>query len=200
MTEYAATPSSIVYWNGATGASDHIAGTYTGYGQSSFVWGFPGLVDPGIVGFKVVFDASEGDGYLYWDVAIDNPGWPSSPTWTADTASHIGLNNSYDGTASAIRVNGPTHYEHTFFWPGDPTFGGFTFNDPLSDLLISLSAEGGWVSGHLEVGEGPAAASIVVTRFDLVLFTPMSPAPLRIYPRSSTRIYPRRRTRRPGTF
>lgn len=30
--------------------------------------------------------------------------------------------------------------------------------------------------------------------------TPDTPAPLRIHPRSSTRIYPRRNTRRPGTF
>ena len=42
--------------------------------------------------------------------------------------------------------------------------------------------------------------TVYETWLEIVYTLPSAPAPLRLYPRSSTRLYPRRRTRRPGTF
>lgn len=42
--------------------------------------------------------------------------------------------------------------------------------------------------------------TVYETWLEVVYMLPSAPAPLRIHPRSSTRVYPRRHTRRPGTF
>lgn len=177
MPEYPASVERIVYSGGASGSSSTIDGTFPPNGEVDFGW-YGDFTGHGIIGFKLVLDA-DGVGDLFWTWDMANPGYPSSPTWTADPdASHIALHNSYDTPTSYVHVDGPTHYEHEFFWPGDPTFGGFDFNDPISDLVISLAANHASfneVWGTLRAVFGNPG-DITVSRFELVLFTaPLSP-------------------------
>lgn len=209
MTEYIADLNTVTYYAGTVGsATDHIAGTFPSFGRCDFEWSGD-FTDPSIVGFKLVFDASAGDGYMFWDWTMGNPGPPSG--WTADPgATHIAVDNSYAGDDSAIRVDGPTHYEWRFYWPGDPTFGGFVFNDPLSDLLISLRESVGAPLNFSEVfGEINATTvttPIVVTRFDLVLLTRAVAPPCHLYPRDDDQgvgtgaIWPPPSSGRPGSY
>lgn len=189
MVDYPVSVDNIGYFSGTIGsATDHIAGTWPQFGSCGFDWFWGGVTGVEIVGFKVVFDASAGDGYMFWNFTFDNPGWPGSPEWTADPGvSHIALHNSYAGNDSAIHVSGPTHYEWRFYWPGDPTFGGFVFNDPLSDLLISLDRGAPYYYVYGSLNAGTVTTPIVVDRFDLVLLTQTVAAPCRLYPRADGR-------------
>lgn len=172
MTDYTATPSSISYDFGASGSTSSVDGTFPPNGRCAWTMSgdFAGL---GVVGWKIVVDA-DGSGDLFAELDFWNPGQPLDPTWTADpTVSHIAMHNSYDAPGSYIHVDGPTHYEHEFFWPGDPWFGGFDFTDPVDDLIVSLAAS--QVFGDLRAVFANTE-TVTVSRFDLVLYTtPLSP-------------------------
>jgi hypothetical protein len=227
MTEYvvAVDPDQTDVFAGTTVPDPaHIAGTWDSYGRCDFELRGGVFDDPLITGFKVVFDASAGEGTMFWVFDWDNPGWPNGdPHWTAEPPyiSHITVDSSdYGGDDPSIHVNGPTHYEWVFYWPGDPTFKGNEYNDPLSDLLISLRDSGvdlglpsppgpphpiNYVVGSLQAVE-TVAVPIVVTRFDLVLFTPEFAAPGRLYPRedglglTAGRSWPPARSQQSGRY
>ena len=87
-------------------------------------------------------------------------------------------------------------------WRWEDEFGGTSKARLISVLQAgNLKAivhvpqlPGGWTTASMAWG-------VRVHQFGLVVSSrPTNPAPLRLYPRSSTRLYPRRRTRRPGTF
>jgi hypothetical protein len=203
VTEYVAAvdPDQTDVFAGTTVPDPaHIAGTWDNFGRCDFEW--KGVFDdPGIIGFKVVFEAAAGLGRMFWEWDMNNPGYPTDNRWTAelDYISHITVHNSYSETAG-IHVDGPTYYEHVFYWPGDPTFGGYDFNDPLSDLLISLRYGGvdlgqpsppgppfpiNYLSGTLQAEA--VTVPITVTRFELVLFTAEFAAPKRLSQRADGR-------------
>jgi hypothetical protein len=67
--------------------------------------------------------------------------------------------------------------------------------------LASLFASGFTLGVARRPVSGTAGLTVYELRFVVEIAPPASPAPLRLYPRNNaTRLYPRRRTRRPGTF
>lgn len=178
MTDYLATQAIAggAYDGQAFSAAHPTIGAW---GQYDFTWSLPTDFDfaaLGVIGYKLVghFD---GSGHLTWDVTFANPGYPSAPTWPVDGDSHLGLNNSYDPSAY-ISVDGPTDYTWVFAvtdTASDPTYGGFSFADPLGDIEISLHDAWGVsyafssVQGSLGAADG--VTSVQVLGFDLVLYT-----------------------------
>lgn len=115
--------------------------------------------------------ASGGGGSVSFGASIIHDGGGSSPAYDYTFAG-----------ASVIR-DGATHNL------------AFTAAGDLTALKAALVA-----GGRAIRIENPTPSELFVFETWLEVVGQGSPAPLRIYPRSSTRIYPRRRTRRPGTF
>src|SRR5690606_24254275 len=122
---------------------------------------YHGIDDPNIIGYKVTIEA-EGTGSLFWSIDFENPGDvpPYENPWTADPdASRVALHNAWDPPDSYVHVDGTRFYEYVFSntGVGDPAYGGFTFNNALSDLIESLATVASgftWVMGRIECIEG----------------------------------------------
>jgi hypothetical protein len=141
-------------------------------------------------------------------------------TWNTTSAPSVSV-DLYDPTSwdsywgwralwqDAGRV-GPSNAGDITYLPGD---WGSTFRHPetgsnftAAEVLDFLASGAAYIRaqtvGTTTTAPGSYSATARFYEFKVIVdYTPIgSPAPLRLYPRSSTRLYPRRRTRRPGTF